>query len=134
MKIYLHQVPETGLTAQAEFEPVSYGLDTEDVNVPGPLSIDYSLSLAGEELLAHLTIHCPRRLVCARCSTSFEDTFTKEVELSYETRGLREIDLTEDIRQEIVMEYPMKPLCRENCQGVCSKCGQDLNKEKCNCT
>lgn len=43
------------------------------------------------------------------------------------------IDLTEAIRQYIVTAMPMKPLCKESCAGLCSTCGKDLNKGRCNC-
>ena len=43
------------------------------------------------------------------------------------------LDLTEAIRQYIITAMPMKPLCREECAGLCSNCGQDLNLGECSC-
>ena len=43
------------------------------------------------------------------------------------------IDLTEAIRQYAMMAVPMKALCDEECAGLCQKCGQNLNKGKCDC-
>ena len=43
------------------------------------------------------------------------------------------IDLTEAIRQYAVMAVPMKALCKEDCAGLCQKCGQNLNQGKCDC-
>jgi uncharacterized protein len=43
------------------------------------------------------------------------------------------LDLTEAIRQYIVTAIPMKPLCREDCAGLCATCGKDLNLGKCDC-
>jgi uncharacterized protein len=43
------------------------------------------------------------------------------------------LDLTEAIRQYIVTAMPMKPLCREECAGLCATCGKDLNQGKCGC-
>ena len=133
MRIYLNQVPETGFSAAAEFQPSSFDLDTEDVRVVSPVAIQYTVFLEKEELIAHLAIHCARGFVCARCLTSFEDDFSKEIDLVYPTTGIKFVDLTDDIRQEIVMEYPMKPLCQEACKGVCPQCGQDLNEADCSC-
>lgn len=39
-----------------------------------------------------------------------------------------EIDLTDVIRQDIVVQQPIQPLCRENCAGLCVTCGADLNQ------
>ena len=46
----------------------------------------------------------------------------------------RVLDLTEAVRQYVITDAPMKPLCQENCQGLCQVCGFNLNQEKCNCS
>ena len=43
------------------------------------------------------------------------------------------IDLTETIRQYALIAIPMKPLCREDCAGLCSHCGHNLNQGPCDC-
>jgi uncharacterized protein len=43
------------------------------------------------------------------------------------------LDLTEAIRQYILIAMPMKPLCKADCAGLCADCGKDLNKGKCDC-
>ena len=43
------------------------------------------------------------------------------------------LDLSEAIRQNALLAIPMKPLCREDCQGLCQTCGHDLNKGQCDC-
>ena len=44
-----------------------------------------------------------------------------------------EIDLTEGIQEQVVLNLPMRPLCREDCKGLCAACGADLNLGECNC-
>jgi uncharacterized protein len=43
------------------------------------------------------------------------------------------LDLSDVVRQYLLTDIPIKPLCQENCLGLCPDCGADLNKEKCNC-
>ncbi len=43
------------------------------------------------------------------------------------------IDLTEAMRQYSLLVIPMKPLCREDCAGLCSNCGHNLNRGPCGC-
>ena len=43
------------------------------------------------------------------------------------------IDLTEAIRQYSLLAIPIKPLCREDCAGLCPSCGQNLNQGPCGC-
>jgi|GEM_PF-585552 len=44
------------------------------------------------------------------------------------------IVLDEDVRQTMLLSVPFKILCREECKGLCSTCGTDLNNGPCNCT
>jgi uncharacterized protein len=44
------------------------------------------------------------------------------------------IDLTEARRQYTLMAIPMKPLCREDCAGLCPDCGHNLNQGACGCS
>jgi uncharacterized protein len=43
------------------------------------------------------------------------------------------LDLTEGLRQYILMGEPPKPLCTEDCKGLCPECGTDLNQSRCSC-
>jgi len=43
------------------------------------------------------------------------------------------IDLTEPLRQELILHFPIIPVCSSGCQGICSMCGKERNKAKCSC-
>ena len=43
------------------------------------------------------------------------------------------IDIGEDVRQTVLLELPMNPVCGKSCKGLCRICGSDLNKNKCGC-
>ncbi|MGD9892344.1 MAG: DUF177 domain-containing protein [Dehalococcoidia bacterium] len=43
------------------------------------------------------------------------------------------LDLTEAVRQALVTQQPMRPLCRPDCAGLCAHCGADLNEGPCGC-
>ena len=98
------------------------------------------------------------RLPCSRClkdfdtplASDFELTYTKEVpglmdvfedediELRVEEIGMiyfkgEEINLQQGIQEQVVMAFPLQPLCDENCKGLCPKCGSDLNQGDCGC-
>lgn len=44
-----------------------------------------------------------------------------------------DLELTETVREEVSLALPMQNLCRENCAGLCPKCGANLNKTTCAC-
>ena len=43
------------------------------------------------------------------------------------------LDLSEAIQQYMLLAVPMKPLCREDCAGLCPNCGHNLNEGACGC-
>ena len=43
------------------------------------------------------------------------------------------LDMAEVLRQYAITEVPIKPLCSEECQGLCPECGSNLNQRKCKC-
>jgi uncharacterized protein len=51
------------------------------------------------------------------------------------TRSRRgdELDLTDAVREHVVLETPALALCREDCRGLCPSCGADLNEGPCDC-
>ena len=44
-----------------------------------------------------------------------------------------EIDLGALVREAVILELPLAPLCRPDCRGLCAGCGADLNEEACRC-
>lgn len=49
-----------------------------------------------------------------------------------DTKNMK-IDLTDMIRQEIILHFPLNLVCSSGCKGLCPVCGRDRNKEKCDC-
>jgi len=90
-------------------------------------------------------------LVCARCLSEFTQPFIEEFdslflpgravavnELSYEDVRANfyigeEIDILPIVRDTILLSIPIKPLCHENCKGLCTRCGKNLNEGPCKC-
>lgn len=67
-----------------------------------------------------------------------EDTESREVELSAEDMGIvyfqgERINLKDAIQEHVVMEFPLRPLCKLDCKGLCPNCGADFNEKPCDC-
>ena len=45
----------------------------------------------------------------------------------------KKLDLIDPTEEELMLELPSKTLCREDCAGLCVKCGKNLNLGKCSC-
>jgi len=48
--------------------------------------------------------------------------------------GHHMLDLSEAIRQSIIVSLPSKPLCNKSCSGLCPGCGSNLNESSCTCS
>ena len=73
--------------------------------------------------------------ICGRCLEEVtQEISADDIELFYELDNVgEELDVSEDIREELLLNLPMNLLCDEDCAGLCSKCGTNLNKKMCSC-
>lgn len=72
---------------------------------------------------------------CGRCIMPVEQEVSAEdIEffVDLEQAG-DEVDISEDIRSELLLELPMILLCDEDCKGLCHECGVNLNQGSCRC-
>ncbi len=107
-------------------------------------------------LFAHADLEATARDTCSRCLGPTEtpvqltideeflptvDVYTGQPlpprdpvdEAAFSIDDHHHVDLTEAVRQALVVEEPMRPLCRSDCAGLCSTCGADLNQGACGC-
>ncbi len=61
------------------------------------------------------------------------DTELQESDIDVEFYTENKIDLSQPIYDQIMLSVPLINLCGENCQGLCSQCGANLNKGQCAC-
>lgn len=98
------------------------------------INYDLFATLAGRDLLVTGSASFVLEAECSRCSETTQKLMkTKKLCLLYENCSEQEVDITEDIREELLLEIPQKILCSEDCKGLCSSCGGDLNKDECKC-
>jgi uncharacterized protein len=108
-----------------------------------PLALDLRLESVVEGVLVSGTASAPVTAECARCLTPVEDTVavqltelfvypdsttqetTEDDEVSHLVGDL--LDLEPVIRDAIVLELPLSPLCRDDCRGLCAGCGVALD-------
>ena len=71
---------------------------------------------------------------CGRCLEAAEIEVTAEdIELFVELGAEEVVDITEDIRAELLLNLPANLLCSDDCAGLCPVCGADLNSTDCGC-
>lgn len=126
----------------------------EDVVSVGEVEVTGSVEKAGRGYLLEGAVRGEARLRCVRCLGEFPFLVAERFELQLLPfaevprveehrlgRGdlavrfytVPELDLAELAGEQIELVVPMKPLCDENCQGLCPRCGRDLNQGSCGC-
>jgi uncharacterized protein len=100
-------------------------------------------------LKSELELECSRCLGDARLPVRFElaaeffpvvDIATGQAlpkpddDLAFTIDPNHELDLSEAVRQHLILELPMRAICRETCRGLCPRCGKDLNGGACDCS
>lgn len=134
MKIDTRQIPDEGLILTEEFNPKELDLDTEIIKFRGPIKAKAVVSKSYDALTVDLALSAPMFFNCSRCLAQLNVDFKRQVELHYAIDKFSPvIELDPDIREEIILSYPIKPLCNDGCKGLCSKCGGNLNEGGCNC-
>jgi len=134
MKIDINKIPLEGVELEEDIDPSVLDLDTNIVKFLQPVHIRAEVSRITNAVTAKLSISGLMRLTCSRCLDEFQVALDKQLTLNYQAEGSRPIiDMGQDIKEEIILDYPIKPLCSPGCKGLCPKCGKNINKGGCNC-
>lgn len=98
-------------------------VDEEFVHPFGGVRYRLDVRLFGTELLVRGHLEQDFDLVCSRCGEDFDTTVkVEDFTESYEVgEKIQEVDLTEDIRESIILALPSYPVCREDCPGIVQK-------------
>ena len=133
---------------------ISYDLTPEpvlDVTFPENAKVEGYITDDAGYMRLHLTAALPYRGSCARCLESVEGVFTLDFERTVAAEGsiteeqleenedsyvmIRDgkLDVDEALREELLMCFPMRLLCREDCKGLCDRCGKPLSEGECDC-
>lgn len=133
MKIKLNEIPKEGLSVKETYDADALDLTRNDLKFISPIDVSAFITKEKDDLYAHVEARGKLEMICARCLVPYETDFKKECDFSFDVRGKTSLDLTGDIREEIMLEYPLKPLCKPDCKGLCQICGKNLNEGGCDC-
>ena len=100
----------------------------------GDISYRLSAVMAGADLIVTGSASVPLATVCARCLDDIRVPITvKDLCFHFEKVKDLEVDLTEDVREELLLAVPSCFYCSPDCKGICPMCGANLNHETCSC-
>lgn len=131
MKIHANRIPEEGLQQRETYDPAAMDMGREDIQPQPPFEVEAFVTKSEKELIVKADIRCPLRCVCARCLEDFTLPVATGAIFTYQVEPSDVVDITDEVRQEILLAYPMIPVCKPDCKGLCAACGQNLNTAAC---
>ena len=130
---------------QFDVEPAELDITETELPVDGKIRIDGEISNVGDVLLLQARVSTRVNRMCSRCLKEFTADSAAEVVEKYYPSGSSGVendayvyeadivDITEPLRESLLLAEPLKVLCKEDCMGICPVCGTDRNVHPCSC-
>jgi uncharacterized protein len=160
MKISVDEIPQTPKEINfsesvEDLNGIYNQTKSRDFRFPEAFNVSLAYYRSGQEIFIHGRFQGELKGCCGRCLEEYRFALAEDFdlvltpdpgrsdrrieELSRSDLGLSfystdEIDLAPLIAEQIMLALPTRPLCSENCQGLCASCGANLNRETCSCT
>lgn len=136
MIINLRSIPESGKILEGEEDASIVDVEDPCAEFRAPIRYRVEASKAGKMLLVRGELKSLVHFTCACCLKQFDsEVVVKNFRAHREIQEMDGImDLTDVVREDMILALPAKALCREDCRGICSHCGQDRNVGSCDCS
>ncbi len=115
-----------------------------------PIMVQLQVDKTAEAIVVDVNWETGAHYVCDRCAEPFVRPLAERLSLIYSfdekltegedesiffiSESTQEIDMSESLRQSMILALPAKRLCQEACRGLCPQCGANWNTETCNCS
>jgi DUF177 domain-containing protein len=157
VKIRVEQIKETEKEA-AFLQPVSEinealsRTGVVDYQLQAPVPVDFRYYRVGSDLFFSGHFDGEVTGTCARCLAAYpfhlREDFTFVLKPARDVTGDRElgeedvslsfyegdeIDLSPLVREAMILALPTRPICRDDCRGLCPRCGANRNAQDCGC-
>jgi uncharacterized protein len=155
MIVDLLSLTDEPLTFGFTVGPVEIGLETEGVKIADDIEVKGELSKNAAKTDVRGKIRAPLEIDCTRCLTpvrreldivfdvdfvgkemfpNSKETHLGSSDLDTDILEGNELDLSQVVREQILLNLPEQITCREDCRGICPTCGKDLNEGECKCS
>ncbi len=134
MKIRLKGIEDDkAVLYEEEMKSADLDIDIGVMHFPETIHVNAEAWKSGDDLTLNVHVEAERVLTCSKCLEEFNNTFEKDMTLHYDIKGLESVTIDPDVRDEIILEHPIRILCKPDCRGLCLSCGADLNQGACGC-
>ena len=151
IRIDIGSLPEGHSHLDLEEDASQLDIGLEGVRLTSPVKVAFDVSRNGDQIVLTGQARVEASFECARCLEEYSCTLKgpmsamiiigeapegaapDEEDVLRVPGGSKYADITQQIRSELLVRIPLKPLCKEDCKGLCPSCGVNLNCEQCSC-
>ena len=154
MRIDVRDLELRPLRYSEALSPAELDFDPRDIHIKGKVGISLLVERRGYDVRVRGTLRAQAELACSRCLEPATVSIASDFDQLYESNAIHPlsseialqekdtdigffsgdtIEINDIIREQILLALPMKPICRENCKGLCPHCGKNMNVEACDC-
>ena len=121
-------------TESSEILDINAAPEAPEMTAVSDITYQLYAAKTGQDLLVSGSATFDLEARCSRCMKKIVIPVTADkLTLFYEKVPEQEVDLTDDIREELLLALPDYIRCSEDCKGLCLRCGADLNDGDCGC-
>ena len=118
---------------EEEIQPEDLDIDIGIMHFPDAIKVEAEAVKSDDDLTVQVHLEGERIFTCSLCLEEFNNLFEKDLTLHYDIKGLNAVTIDQDVRDELIVDHPIRILCRNDCRGLCPFCGTNLNTDKCDC-
>ena len=153
MILDLSRIRQPESLVSRRYEPSAFEGRTTEFSVVEPVTLDGRILKDRDKFRLVGTVSTLLELSCSRClepfrfpvNAAFDVRYLPQSENTGDEREVEEddlsvsfyrdesIDLGQLLDEQFYLALPMKPLCRDDCKGLCPSCGANRNVETCGC-
>ena len=135
LRINISTIPESGTEIAGELRPLIFDIaEDERLRCPNPLRYRLTARIVEHSVLIEGTVDTTLECQCDRCLQLYGNPVSNHKVCHHVAIPEDKIiDLTAEVREDILIEFPQKFICAEECAGLCPTCGVNLNEARCDC-
>jgi uncharacterized protein len=151
MKVDIRQITAEPRTFHLSETAEELDIAIAGAKFPFPVEVDFTGTQFSDEIICQVDIRAEAEVECSRCLEIFNlpidsrlqyvvqmldpvpETSNDDDDFEIIPKAQTELDITQRVRESIILSVPIKPLCSDDCRGLCSMCGADLNEGPCEC-
>jgi len=112
----------------------AWDMSSSYLDFTGSIILECAVSKADDVVTINADVGYTEKITCARCLREIDRPGKKTYTLYVNSPDpAAVIDVNALVREELLLEYPLKTLCSQACKGICNGCGRNLNTEACVC-